>query len=182
MNGLRRILSGVIGLAMACWATAAGAQTLELLTGLRVIDSNGQLVGDVIAVGPASGTSTAAGISTAVVAFQKGTRVFAVAVAKQGFQSDPAVELWFESEDCTGAAFIRDLRLDLRLLPAVAAIDNVVYVAPVNRPATAITGLSKARDDGTCDTNSGYGGPAVPVVPLEDLGARFTPPFRIRRR
>ena len=162
----------VTGFMVAGCASAAHAQVLELVDRLAVVDANGALVGEVMGVNEVG--------NEAVVAFRKGI-VFAVAVNSERFRTDRNVEALHESADCTGSVFIRDLRRGVRLFPAVAAIANVIYVAANNRDTTRINAGSESLEDGTC-VEAGYSGPAIRVNPLEDMNARYTPPFRLRPR
>jgi hypothetical protein len=160
----------LVGLFVVGGASVTSAQELELVSRLTVVDANGALVGEVISVNESG--------NEAVVAFRKGI-IFAVKVNHERFRTDANVEVHYESADCTGPVFIRDLRRGVRLFPAVAAIDNVIYVAPNGRATTRITSNSESLEDGTC-VDGGYSGPAVRVSPLEDMNTRYTPPFRLR--
>lgn len=157
--------------------STASAQGLERVGTLTVFDSTGKRVGRVISIPVAT-------LESVVVTFKVDGQLVALQVDRNRFKTHDLVELWFETLDCSGTPFLRDGRLNTRILPAAAVSvpGSTVYLADPKATPQTITGGSRLLEDGTCSTSQGFTGPAIQAIPLIDLDTAFIPPFSVRGR
>jgi hypothetical protein len=152
------------------------------LRDLAVFDANAKRIGKVISVN---------GSDSVYVAFKivGHPRFIVLPVYADRFGGD---EMFFESEDCTGAAFflLSSAPELARIMPrsGVSAPGSTLYLEDQAGVVTNVVPRSRAKRFGgsACEFSSTFGGPyqaiaAVPVSPSIDLDTLFVPPFRVKK-
>ena len=135
---------------------------------LRVVDSMGTVVGEVIGVD---------GKIPLVPLHLPDGRFIVTGVTEESFVNVGRV-LGFESHDCTGQGYLFD---EEGLFPksSIAAPGQTLYVEVPDAAPRSVTFHSEWRLDGSCRTRSS-GDEAtnqVPAQPVFNLDAKFTAPF-----
>ncbi len=132
---------------------------------LAVYDANNVRIGDVVGV-----AINNEGPSRPVVWMITDRVAFLLVVTRDKFIGNQT-EAFFESSNCSGAAYLSDSG---EALPAVAVIGMIAYVA--DGPSTDIFFGSRLSNDGSCQL---FGGPLnmLPAIQV-DLSV-YSPPFAI---
>ena len=169
-----KTLTAVLVLAMSSIASAQVAQHLRPLV---VVDSNDRVVGEVVDI--------EAGGAEATVVFQLQNLFFESSVSRQTVRN-AALELYFESDDCSGTGYgLFDSSVMLFVPVFIKSPGSTLYVTNPQNPTDIETrSVFQRQPNGTeeCrDAFFSYTG-AIPAVPTGiDLEWFFTPPFRVTR-
>lgn len=130
---------------------------------LEVVDSADEPVGSVVGVE----------FLNPVVAFKAGERVFALKLIDDQLYgySFP----YFQSEDCRGPAYVQRVP---GTLPATGVDQSYRVYGDTGQDPVLLPLRSYATPDGCVSVNFSF--TVVPATMVLDLGAQFTPPFRVR--
>ena len=85
----------LVAVALSVLVSSPDAQTLERVRSFVVFDDNDKKVGRVLGI-------PSLVIDSVVVAFEVDQHLIPLPVTRNGFKSPDRIELWFESEDCSG--------------------------------------------------------------------------------
>ena len=175
MKATRIISLLIVGLLSVVWNANADPKPKKA-GNLKVVDANGKKVGNVVA----SGGDIRRHIR---VAFKHEKRIFSVVLVRDEAlvsASLDGVEIYFESDDCTGQAYLEgNLERLVMLTTGVGGPERTVWVTDTSTtPPEVITAGSWLRE--TCDTSSLVIDPAYPATKLFNFYDHFTPPFTVR--
>jgi hypothetical protein len=147
--------------------------------GFEIVDANGVVLGEV--ADTTTPNSTMPGGATVVLT--RGNALFAVGVRQSTFHGSSA--LFFSTANCTLSASGGPWVIDNGgVFPSVAIAPpgNTVYLQDSSAPASVVTSLSFIRGGETDCTESTNTFLSYQAVPIANLSAEFTAPYRVRIR
>jgi len=128
----------------------------------------------------AVGRFVSSGGGAVLVAFKESNFYFTILVTKTGFDRTQN-DVWFESPDCSGQAFIQEH--PLALYSGAMSHNTDVYVENLASPIQQIIGNSTANFEGNCShiTNDPPVMNVHPAVLKSNFLGQFQAPFSIRQ-
>lgn len=148
---------------------------------LRVVDANGQKVGEVVGVDVLRNIGP---IPQAIVAFKADDVIVALAVDQNTIQAPGALDvfagppLFFASPGCQGQALLVDLN-QVFPLAAIIAPGWTLWFADQRQPPVRTIVQSHMLANGTCEADTSGCQVAQPAIMFGDLLTLFAPPFKV---